>query len=67
MIEKIKFMKGQTVEEKELKPVLAISKIIIIPIILALCFQFAQSQGLAGMLGFLIFAGLGYYDWRHGE
>ena len=64
MVEKLKFMKGKEIVEEDMGPVLVIANIIIVPVIAGFIFNLAQNNGIAHYLAFVVFAGLGYYDWR---
>ena len=61
-MEKLKVMKGKEVREEELKPVLSISKVLIVPLLIGLLFHYSQLINMAGVIAFLIFALLGYID-----
>lgn len=65
-MDKLKVLKGKEVQEEELKPVLSISKIFIVPLILGLIFGIIGNF-LTGLLVFLMFAGLGYEDYKNGK
>ena len=64
MIEKLQIMKGKEIKQDDIGPVLIIANIIIVPVLIAALFYGAQQYQLAPHLGFLLFAGIGFYEWR---